>query len=132
MVVAPDGYDPSRSKVSADTMQLFINENVTGDLQEVPGIGPAAALKLVNCDEQITNTWMLFGKYLMLKGPDTVKADGEKEEVDCAEHNNRFWFWLKATGISAHRSAIVQAIAEKSAQFFPGIYDPRLYEEEEA
>ena len=143
-------------------MPQFVNSNVSGDLNEVPGIGPAAVTKLVEIPEgSITNTYMLFGKYLSFKGPDYVNDEGEQVTVDCQLHNDRFWYWLKSVGITAHRSAIVKAMAEKvsdselpvsfetlshaasshgivlssfvlqSAQFFPGIYDPRIYDSDD-
>jgi hypothetical protein len=64
---------------------------------------------------------MLFGTYLKLK----------KEGMDPGVHNQKFYDWLQSVGISAHRSAIVVAIAEKLARIFPGIYDPTAYEEKE-
>jgi hypothetical protein len=70
----------------------------------------------------VTNTYQLFGKYLSLKGPDT-----DEEQVESYLHNEKFWLWLKMKGISAHRSAIVKSIAEKSATFFPGFYDANAY-----
>jgi hypothetical protein len=36
---------------------------------------------------------------------------------------DRFWHWLKGVGISAYRSGIVKAIAEKANALVPGIYD---------
>ena len=105
-----------RSKVSDNTMEIWRTEAVTGDLLEVPGIGPASVKKLAECDDRITNTYQLFGKYLTLKGPD---MNGHK--VESMEHNEKFWFFLKNIGISSHRSAIVKAIAEKAATFFRGI-----------
>ncbi|KAL3792842.1 hypothetical protein ACHAWO_013957 [Cyclotella atomus] len=110
-------------------MMEFVRQgNITGDLTEVPGIGPKAAEKLAEGDEhdQITNTWQLLGKFMMLKGPDT--AD---EKVECMEHCEKFWFWLQSKGISAHRSAIVKAVAQKMNGALPGIYDSSLYEEDE-
>jgi hypothetical protein len=87
--------------------------NITGDLTEIPGIGPAAAKKLAEGADPITNSWMLFGVYLNMKGPDGVDADGNPVGVDCVQHNDRFWWFLKEKGISAHRSAICRAVAEK-------------------
>jgi hypothetical protein len=97
-------------------METWRTSPVTGDLLEVPGIGPAAVKKLTECPDRITNTYQLFGKYLMLKGPDVA---GHK--VDSLEHNEKFWYFLKGSGVTAHRSAIVKAIAEKSATFFRDI-----------
>jgi len=121
-----DGYDPKKSKVSDDRMETWRTEPVSGQLLDVPGIGPSAVRKLAESDEQITNTYQLFGKYLMLKGPDS-----DEHTVECIEHSEKFWHYLKAVGISAHRSAIVKAVAEKAAAFFPGIYDANMYDEEE-
>ena len=66
-------------------------------------------------------------QFLMLKGPG---HDGQNE-VDSFEHMEKFWHWLKNRGISAHRSAIVKAIAEKSSTFFQGIYDANAYAEDD-
>lgn len=109
-------------------MELWRQSPITGDLNEVPGIGPAAVTKLADGegDEQITNTYQLFGKFLMLKGPDT---DGRK--VEPFEHTEKFWYFLKNKGITAHRSAVVRAIAEKSATFFRDIYDANQYASED-
>ena len=99
---------------------------VTGNLLDVPGIGPATVKKLSEGEEAITNTYQLFGKYLMLKGPDS-----EGHKVDSLEHSEKFWQYLKTRGITSHRSAIVRAIAEKSSSFFPEIYDANLYADDE-
>jgi hypothetical protein len=86
-------------------METWKNSPTNGDLNEVPGIGKATIEKLAKCegsDESITNTYQLFGKYLMLKGPG---------EIDAVEHAERFWYWLKNRGIHSHRSAIVRAVS---------------------
>jgi len=77
-------------------------------------------------EQGITNCYQLFGKFLLLRGPDE-----EGHEVDDMEHTEKFWQWLKTTGISSHRSAIVRAIAEKSATFFTGIYDANEYADDD-
>lgn len=102
---------------------------VTGDLNEVPGIGPAAVKKLADggVDETVTNTYQLFGKFLMLKGPDSVE-----HQVESFEHMEKFWHWLANKEISSHRSAVVKAIAEKTATFFKDIYDANQYDDEES
>ena len=105
-------------------METWRTEPVSGNLQDVPGIGPAAVGKLTQ--EDITNTYQLFGKYLMLKGPDT-----QEHQVECIEHAEKFWHFLKAIGIVSHRSAIVKAISEKAASFFPGIYDANMYDDDD-
>jgi hypothetical protein len=59
------GYDPRRSRVSDDKMNEFLRGQLTGDLTEVPGIGPAAVKKLAMGDlddDKVTNTFQLIGK----------------------------------------------------------------------
>lgn len=108
-------------------MEVWRTEQVSGNLLDVPGIGPAAVKKLSDDPkEPITNTYQLFGKYLMLKGPDT-----DENKVECVEHNEKFWHYLKTKGITSHRSAIVKAVAEKAALFFPGIYDANMYDDDD-
>jgi hypothetical protein len=102
-------------------MDTWRAAEVSGDLNEVPGIGPAAIKALAKDPDpmaRITNTHQLIGQYLMLKGPD---VDGR--EVSVSEMNHKFWFFLKSKGITAHRSAIVLALNEKVGTFFPGLYD---------
>lgn len=125
-----DGYDPKKSKVSEDKMDEWRSATLTGDLSEVPGIGPATIKKLAESDEgqdKITNTYQLFGKFLMLKGP----GHGDEIMVQPIEHTQKFWEFLKNRGIASHRSAIVRAIAEKSATFFNDIYDANDYEDDD-
>jgi hypothetical protein len=101
-------------------MQRWKTTRITGDLTEVPGIGPQAVKLLANSDEEgerVTTTYQLFGKYLMLKGPN----------VEPVEHAEKMWYWLKNRGINSYRSGIVRCIAEKAATFFPDLYDPNAY-----
>lgn len=121
------GYDPKRSRVSDDAMETWKTSPTDGNLDSVPGIGAANKKKLAECDEQITNTYQLFGKFLMLKGP----GRSGDIEIPSLEHTEKFWFWLRDIGISHYRSGIVKAIAEKSSTFFQGIYDPNEYEDED-
>ena len=65
-------------------------------------------------------------KFLMLKGPDS-----DDNKVESMEHCEKFWFWLQDKGISAHRSAIVKAIALKVNGLLPGVYDPDLYDDDD-
>ena len=74
------------------------------DITSVPGVGPATAKVLAETDDgndKVVTTYQLFGKYLMLKGPD----------MSPMEHTERFWYWLKNRGVNAHRSAIVRAVS---------------------
>lgn len=104
-------------------MDAWRTATITGDLKEVPGIGPATLAKLA--ETGVYNTYQLFGQYLMLKGEENDSM------IDSFEHNERFWFFLKQAGITSHRSAIVKALAEKASLFFPGIYDPNVYEDDD-
>jgi len=110
------GYDPNRSQVGEDKLRDFIQRPITGDLSEVPGVGPKAIERLREND--ITTTYQLIGKYLSLKA----------ENVQPAEHCDRFWYFLQGIHIDSHRAGIVQCIALKVDAMFPGIYDPALYE----
>ena len=101
------GYDPRKSKVTEDRMSEWRELEITGDVTEVPGIGPAAAELLAKEDygeeHVVQNTWQLFAKYLSLK---TTDQDGKHLSVK--DHNDKFWYWLKYKGIKSHRSAIVK------------------------
>ena len=50
--------------MSDDTLADFFRSQLTGDLQEIPGIGPAAAKCLAagEDDDKITNSFQLIGK----------------------------------------------------------------------
>ncbi|KAL7517752.1 hypothetical protein ACHAWX_002647 [Stephanocyclus meneghinianus] len=104
----------------------FLLGTISGDLMEVPGIGPKTAEKLAEWSdgERVTNTYQLIGKFLMLKGPDTAGS-----KVECMKHYEKFWYWLQSKGVSAHQFAIFKAIALKVNGIMPGVYDPALYDE---
>jgi len=129
--VAEEGYDPKRSRVSDETMQNFLKGKVSGDITDIPGIGPAAAKKLAEGEDendQITNTFQFIGKFLMIKGTEP-DDEGNERTVDTRVHLDRFWYFLKEKSISSHRSGIVKAIAEKVNQMMPGIYDAAEYDD---
>mmetsp|Transcript_14373 Transcript_14373/g.23788 ORF Transcript_14373/g.23788 Transcript_14373/m.23788 type:complete len:114 (-) Transcript_14373:193-534(-) len=109
-------FDPKRSTVQDDKLAEFVNLQLSGDLTEIPGIGPAAVKTLA--DQGVSTSFGLIGKYLMFK----------EEGVECVEHCDRFYLWLKAIGINSNRGSIVHSIAERLDQQFPGIYDGSLYE----
>lgn len=62
---------------------LYNASEVSGDLNEVPGIGPVAEDKLAAAG--ITNTFQLIGKFLTLK-----------EDDDVAKHMDEFVSYLKS------------------------------------
>lgn len=121
-----DGYDPKKSKVSEDVMHTWRTSDVTGDIKEVPGIGPATEMLLaddVREEGRITNTHQLIGHYLKLKGP-----DNDDRIVTIAETNEKFWSWLQLKKVDSHRSTITFAVADKVATYFPGFHDANAQE----
>jgi len=70
-----EGYDPRRSKVSDDTFASFQRDALSGELTDVPGIGPAAAKKLGQIGDgetefdRVTNTYQLIGKVSIYPTP---------------------------------------------------------------
>jgi hypothetical protein len=101
-------------KITEQEMEDWINSIVTGDLLEVPGIG-AAAVRMLGAEdveegERILTTHQLIGKYLALSGPG---------ETTLRELNEKFWYFLRAKGIGARCSDIVEAISAKVASLFP-------------
>ena len=59
------GYHPERSQVKDGTMADWLIAPVTGDLLEVPGVGPATVKVLK--ENGITTTYQLFAKFLSFK-----------------------------------------------------------------
>ena len=113
-------YHPDRSRVSAATLADFIRAPITGNLNEVPGIGQKT-VEALNKDG-ISTTFQLMGRYLSLKD----------EGVLPIEHADRFYYWLTSLHTPAgFRAGIVRSIAEKLNITFPGLYDPAGYEAEE-
>lgn len=118
-----DGYDPQKSRLAEDKLADFLRAPLTGDIQEVPGIGEAAMKNLAkedggSGDDAITNTYQLMGKFLLLKS-----NTDSGEMVQCQEHCDAFWHWLKSKGINSYRSGIVMAVAEKLNTMIPGVYN---------
>mmetsp|Transcript_1865 Transcript_1865/g.1675 ORF Transcript_1865/g.1675 Transcript_1865/m.1675 type:complete len:120 (-) Transcript_1865:81-440(-) len=116
-----EGYHPEKSKVSADKLSDFVRLQLSGDLKEVPGIGPKTeeALKAAG----ISTTFGLIGKYLTLK----------EEGVGPVEHTDRFYYWLKSVvppSAGQFRAGIVRSICEKVNLTFPGLYEEDAYNTE--
>ena len=103
-------YDPARSRVSGETLADFLRSPISEDLTTVPGIGPAAVKLLKKQD--IATTHQLIGKFLSFKGKD----------VSVQKHCDDFWDFLNETGIKAHRSGVVQSVAERVNILIPGTY----------
>ena len=89
---------------SDDQIAEFLRNDVTGDLREVPCLGPSAIKSLTSgkmCN-RITNTFELIGKCLMLN------ADPDK-----------FNEFLKTMGV-VQRRVIVESIVGKCNMLLPG------------
>lgn len=106
------GFDPSRSKVSSDTLGEFLTAPLDSELLNVPGVGPAT--KSILEAHEINTSWQLLSCYLRVCDRDMTS----KERVDA------FWFFLEGLGVpGGTRSTIVKALAEKANIMIPGIYD---------
>ena len=118
----PEGYSAKKTKINEDKLADWLREQVTGDLEQVPGIGPANVKLLAATDrvpDKVETTYQLIGKFLSLKAAGTT----------CVEHCDMFYYWLQAKGVNAGRNNIVLAIAEKCEVFLPGCYDAAAYED---
>ena len=105
-------YNPSASGTTPTKLAEFIRKPLNGDLSvdKIPGLGEAGISRLRA--EGVLTTFALVGKFLSLH-----EGDGS------VPHCNRFFQWLKDSGISTHRAEIVQAVAQKCNIPFDGIYD---------
>lgn len=106
-------------------MDEFRLASLTGDLTEVPGIGPAAVKLLEN--DNVRNTYQLIGVYMKLA--EANRNDDDELTIDTYLLNQDFWQYLKSLDIKSHRSAIVKAISDKVAGAFPAFHDANIYED---
>mmetsp|Transcript_17788 Transcript_17788/g.41592 ORF Transcript_17788/g.41592 Transcript_17788/m.41592 type:complete len:114 (-) Transcript_17788:200-541(-) len=101
---------------------------MTGDLKEVPGIGPKSAEKLEK-EEGICNTFQLLGHYM--KMAEVIEDDDGESKVDTYLLNQQFWSFLKSAGITAYRSAVVKAVSEKVSAAYPAFHDANIYDDDD-
>ncbi|CAB1105508.1 unnamed protein product [Ectocarpus sp. CCAP 1310/34] len=114
-------FHPRRSTTSDNQLAEFIAGPITGITTEVPGIGLVTMETLARGDEPINRTHQLFGIFLALS-PD---------EPDCAEHCNRFKYWLQDKNVGPRfLDEIVEAIAEKTQTWIPGVFSADAFPEE--
>lgn len=103
----------TESIISINAVDDFVVAPITGDLLEVPGIGPKSKANLQQDnenDQRILNTFQLFGKFL------TLKDDWMSEQA----HLDAFWYYLKLKGVyGGKRSTAVKAIYDKVKLLFP-------------
>jgi hypothetical protein len=74
-------FNPKKTTIKEDKLADWLKDKITGDLEELPGIGPANKRLLEG--EGVENTYQLIGKYL------TFKKGSVKE------HQDAMFLWLK-------------------------------------
>mgnify|MGYP003594935021 CR=1 FL=1 len=111
-----EAYHPEKSRISDSALAEFIRAPITGELSEVPGIGPATVKVLTEAG--VETTFALIGVFLTLKNADT----------ETVEHMDQCYYWpLSLSTVTGYRAGICQAIAEKTNTMFPNIYDRDVY-----
>ena len=111
-------YHPENSKVADSTLSDFIRAPLSGNIVDVPGIGPSTAEVLAA--EGINTSFQLVAKFLSFKDKD----------VDSLLHCETFYQWLcELNTPKGFRAGIVHALAEKLNINFPGIYDASAYDD---
>ena len=135
-------YNPANSKISDNTFANFLRLPLTGNILEIPGISKKQAILLARGDigDQITSSFQLIGKFLLMKsknkdedknenndGDDGDDGDDSYDYINPKKHCQLFYNYLKNKGITTSRNDIVMAIAEKSNTIFPGMYDYTYY-----
>ena len=108
-------FHPDATKKSNDAISNFVGSPLSGDLAQVPGVGDSCISTLKRAG--IENLYQLIAKYL------SFKEDG----IECVEHHEAFYVWLKEIGVTAHRATITNSIGEKMNLVFPGIFDSSYY-----
>jgi predicted flap endonuclease-1-like 5' DNA nuclease len=123
----PGNFNPNKSRVTDDQMMAWLEKEVSGNLDEVPGLGEKSVDKMAT--HGIMTTWQLFGKFLLLREADMTPLD----------HCEAFWSFLEDCDTpSGFRSGVVLAVQEKLSSGMrlpvtdneivtptPGGYDPK-------
>lgn len=111
-------FNPYATRVNEDILANFLRAPISGDLIEVPGIGPRTSSILKKSG--VETTYQLFAKFLSLRGADD----------DCRTHCNKFIRWLVEVDTPPmFRNTITHVLAEKLALLFPSLYDPVMFVE---
>ena len=99
-------YDGAKTVINESTCAAFIAAEVTGDLLDVPGVGPAAvqAFEIAG----VCNTFALLGQFMMLR----------REGMTGQEHQNAIVRYLKEIGINALRNDVVYSCSNKLQSHF--------------
>lgn len=114
------GYNSNNLLTNSDQLDFFLESPITGNLLDVPGLGISDKKKL-RYYGGIQTTYQLIGKFLSFK----------KEDIEYEKLCSSFYNYLANAGVNEnYRSAIVQAIAEKTRISFPDIYEEDCSDEE--
>ena len=119
MAAQETGFKISKSAIGDDKLGDWVVGDITGDLNEVPGVGPVSIELLGkpteggSPDDVVQSTHQLIGKFLSFKTTD----------IDAQEHCDGFFHWLKEKGIRNHRDGITHAVAEMVNTLIPGTVD---------
>lgn len=118
--MADSPFTLKKSQLTDEKKGLWCSSKLTGDLNEVPGVGKATIEKLVK--EGIHNTWQLIGD--MLK-----HVDGEfTDEKSIKKFGDKYWNRLVRDFASpaGHAHTVIHALVEKVSEGFrlPGVPMP--------
>ena len=102
-------YDGQATTINEETALDWIPKPLTFDLQDIPGIGPAAEKALRQ--NGVDNPMALLGQFLMLR----------REGMGAKDHCNAMARYLKDVGINSHRADIIYCCSEKLAILFPAM-----------
>lgn len=126
-MAAKQHYDPNRSKNQPEVLEAFLRAPISGNLDEVPGIGAVGVDKLAH--HGVSSTFQLLAKFLSFKSEGLTQQQVCDQFFHCTSrplHSSS----IICTGLTdvgappAYRSSIVEAVARKLELSFPGvIYD---------
>ena len=120
MSADPDyGFRKWKSKVTAEAKVTFLELPWDSPLIKVPGVGPATVEKFKA--KGIMTLYQLAGVFL------TFKTLNEAGNEPISEHDwcQKMWEYLNSIGTPAtFRSGLIDALGEKLALSFEGIYEP--------
>lgn len=102
-------YDGQKTTINEEKVRDWVKRKPTFDLQDVPGIGPAAEQALIR--HGVDNTPALLGQFLILR------RNGMSPE----EHCNAMARYLKKVGINAHRADIIYCCSEWVGKEIPAM-----------
>jgi hypothetical protein len=90
-----------------DYFAEWLRGKITGDLEEIPGIGPSNKAILEKAG--VSNTYQLIGKYLSFK------------KGDIKEQQDAMYEWLLQIKVNRGRNQIILALSEKCDILMPAM-----------